>query len=68
MSRTKKGANKVTTVTLESLEKRIVSTGSKNSGRVKAFEDKLGQRSMRSGRVRPRSLTESKILSMFKRK
>jgi hypothetical protein len=68
VSRNKKGVNKVTTVTLESLEKRIVKNSSKNSDRVKSFEDKLGQRYMRSGRVRPRNSTESKILSMFKRK
>lgn len=68
MRKNKRGVINMTTTTLERLEKKVVQNRNKNIDRIKSFENKLKSRGLRSGRIRPRSSTEAKILSKFKRK
>lgn len=62
------GDLKMITTTLDSIEKRVKKNSASNANIIKNFQYRTVERGFKKGRVRPRSVTEQKILDSFKRK
>lgn len=62
------GDLKMVTTTLDSIAKRVKKNSADNANIIKNFQSRTEERGFKKGRVRPRSVTEQKILDSFKRK
>ncbi len=62
------GDLKMITTTLDSIEKRVKKNSANSANIIKNFQNRTEERGFKKGRVKPRSVTEQKILDSFKRK
>ena len=68
MAKRKKGGDKMTTVTLKDLEKKVLKNNELYKDTVARFSKETEKSNMKKGRVRPKDPTEAKILSMFNKR
>ena len=63
-----KGDEDMVVTTLKEIEQRVKRNSLNNENTINNFRKNLEKRNFKKGRVRPRDITEQRILDSFKRK